>query len=66
MDLTNAAVARPECPSCGSGEVSIVVWGMPTPEIIATAAETGDIDFGSCCITPDSPDFCCRVCDTVW
>lgn len=56
--------SRPPCPSCGAGDIAVIVWGMPTADDFRAAED--DVEFGGCVVDEDSPDFRCQICGTGW
>jgi hypothetical protein len=57
-------MSRAPCPVCGAGDVTPILWGMPTVEAVENAAD--DVDFGGCIVEESSPDFRCQVCGAGW
>ncbi|HEX4019262.1 MAG TPA: HD domain-containing protein [Frankiaceae bacterium] len=57
-------MSRPPCPVCGAGDVTLIVWGMPTPDDMQAAPD--DVSFGGCVVMVDSPDFLCQLCGHGW
>ena len=60
-----ALLQRPDCPSCGAGDVVPVIIGMPGPELME-AEEAGDVVLAGCIVMPDQPNWACRICRHEW
>lgn len=56
---------RPDCPKCGAGDVVPVIIGMPGPELMEAEA-AGDVVLAGCIVTPDQPNWACRICRHEW
>jgi hypothetical protein len=55
-----AMTTRPKCPSCGSGEVVPIAYGMPGPQMW-DEYERGEIALGGC--MPRAENRRCRSCE---
>jgi hypothetical protein len=53
------------CPSCQSGAVISIIYGLPGPEAIKEAEE-GLIALGGCCVDDDNPRWKCKACEHEW
>lgn len=53
------------CPSCKSGQVVPIVYGLPGVEL-AKQAEEGLIGLGGCCVDDDNPGWMCKACEHEW
>ena len=53
------------CPSCQSGQVVPIVYGLPGVEL-AEQAEEGLIALGGCCVDDDNPRWKCKACEHEW
>lgn len=58
-------VRRPNCPSCGAGNVALIGYGLPNVDDCESAGER-IVEIGGCVVMEDSPDFQCLVCSTGW
>ena len=56
---------RPDCPSCGAGDVVPIVIGLPGPDLME-AAERGEVVLAGCIVMPDQPNWSCNRCDHEW
>lgn len=54
-----------QCPNCKSKNVSKIVYGYPSQELIMEA-ESGKVKLGGCCISENNPDYCCNECQYEW
>ena len=46
------------CPSCQSGEVKEILYGLPDPEHF----DFEKYEVGGCCVTPNDPKYWCDQC----
>lgn len=53
------------CPSCGSGRVGTILWGMPAfSEQLEADIAAGRVIIGGCCVSDDDPTWACADCGT--
>lgn len=54
-----------KCPSCGSGRIARIFYGLPdfSPELRADL-DAGRIALGGCCISDDDPKWQCLECES--
>ena len=50
------------CPACGSVDVVRIVYGFPSPDILADA-EAGKIHVGGCVVDGEEPHLHCKACE---
>jgi hypothetical protein len=50
------------CPSCQSGEVKEILYGLPDPE----SFDFEKYEVGGCCVTPEDDKYKCSNCDHSW
>lgn len=68
MNVENAKKGgkrRRICPSCQSGAVISIIYGLPGPEAIKEAEE-GLIALGGCCVDDNNPRWKCKACENEW
>lgn len=53
------------CPQCGEDEAVEIVYGLPGPELMASAAR-GHVVLGGCEIAQGQPTHACKNCDHEW
>ena len=53
------------CPRCGSSDVTKIVYGLPSPELVERSRRERTV-LGGCVIGPDSPVWQCLACDAQW
>ena len=56
---------QPACPSCESGDVIPIVYGMPGLEL-RDQADAGKVALGGCCISENDPEWHCKQCSHEW
>ena len=53
------------CPNCGSSRIADIQYGEPPASASLEAdIEAGRVVLGGCCLTEDSPRYCCLSCGT--
>jgi hypothetical protein len=58
-------VKTPKCPQCDSIErVELIVYGLPSPELMKAAAERNEVTLGGC--TVGEYNCCCGECGHRW
>jgi transposase-like protein len=50
------------CPSCQSGEVKEIIYGLPDPENF----DFQKYEVGGCCVTPEDEKYKCSKCEYSW
>jgi hypothetical protein len=68
MNVENAKKSgkrRRICPSCQSGAVISIIYGLPGPEAIKEAEE-GLIALGGCLVDDENPNWKCKACEHEW
>jgi len=52
-----------ECPECESADVVPIVYGLPAPELFASA-DRGEVVLGGCVVgfAGDDPTHACKAC----
>ena len=53
------------CPSCGSEDRILILYGYPTREA-SERADRGEVSLGGCVVGDESPKWECRTCGTRW
>src|SRR5206468_1938907 len=53
------------CPECGQGEISRIVYGLPTQETLDRAVR-GEFELGGCLWDLEEPDWVCKGCAHRW
>ena len=67
MVILSKKTSQPEknCPFCGSDNISSIIYGYPSPELLDKAAR-GEVSLGGCVITNYDPNKKCNVCGKSW